>query len=140
MLQPSSVIGSHLCSAAPELPETADVARTAIATAIILVSRSRLFREFPRRRNASGCLDPATRKVKIMCSEPTGRGTMVKSTTDCGDAASPEVSRRAFLSTGAAGVVLAGAGAAEAQHVVPRNWDRSADVVVIGAGVAGLPA
>src|SRR5215471_15412541 len=75
-----------------------------------------------------------------MCAEPTGRGTMVKSTTDCGDAASPEVSRRAFLSAGAAGVVLAGAGAAEAQHVVPRNWDRSADVVVIGAGVAGLPA
>jgi len=65
---------------------------------------------------------------------------MVKSTTDCEGPASAEVSRRAFLSTGAAGVVLAGAGAAEAQGVAQRYWDRSADIVVIGAGVAGLPA
>ncbi len=51
------------------------------------------------------------------------------------------VSRRTFLSTGAAGAAaLASAGAAPAQAQVPIKWDRSADVVVIGAGVAGLPA
>jgi urocanate reductase len=56
--------------------------------------------------------------------------------------ASGEVSRRAFLSTGAAGVALAAAGAqeADAQIASQHKWDRSADVVVIGAGVAGLPA
>jgi FAD binding domain-containing protein len=67
---------------------------------------------------------------------------MVKNATDRGGAASGKVSRRAFLSTGAAGVALAGANAQEAnaQSVSQPNWDRSADVVVIGAGVAGLPA
>ncbi len=56
--------------------------------------------------------------------------------------AAGEVSRRAFLSTGAAGVALAAAGAQEAdgQIASQHKWDRSADVVVIGAGVAGLPA
>jgi urocanate reductase len=51
------------------------------------------------------------------------------------------VSRRAFLSTGAAGVgatALVGASANEAKAQV--KWDRSADVVVIGAGVSGLAA
>src|SRR5579864_1461573 len=54
----------------------------------------------------------------------------------------PDVSRRTFLSTGAAGAAaLAGAGTqAQAQGVAPIKWDRSADVVIIGAGVAGLPA
>src|SRR3984957_11602377 len=67
---------------------------------------------------------------------------MAKNATDRGGAASSKVSRRAFLSTGAAGVALAGANAPEAnsQSVSQPNWDRSADVVVIGAGVAGLPA
>jgi urocanate reductase len=51
------------------------------------------------------------------------------------------VSRRAFLSKGAAGVgaaALAGASTGEAN--AQTRWDLSADVVVIGAGVAGLPA
>jgi urocanate reductase len=55
--------------------------------------------------------------------------------------ANASVSRRAFLSKGAAGVgaaALAGAGANEAQ--AQAKWDLSADVVIIGAGVAGLPA
>jgi urocanate reductase len=61
---------------------------------------------------------------------------------DRGDAVSGEVSRRAFLSTGAAGVALAATRTQEAnaQSASQRKWDRSADVVVIGAGVAGLPA
>ena len=51
------------------------------------------------------------------------------------------VSRRAFISTGAAGAAaLAAARDASAQTNAPIKWDRSADVVVIGAGVAGLPA
>ena len=53
--------------------------------------------------------------------------------------ASASVSRRAFLSKGAAGVsaaALAGVGEAQAQV----KWDLSADVVVIGAGVSGLAA
>jgi succinate dehydrogenase/fumarate reductase flavoprotein subunit len=58
-----------------------------------------------------------------------------------GRAASGEVSRRSFMSAGATGVVLAAAGASEANaQGAPRHWDRSVDVVVIGAGVAGLPA
>jgi urocanate reductase len=67
---------------------------------------------------------------------------MGESATDRGGAAACGVSRRAFLSTSAAGVVLASASAreADAQSASQRNWDRSADVVVIGAGVAGLPA
>src|SRR5262245_20372390 len=67
---------------------------------------------------------------------------MGENATDRGDAASGEVSRRAFLSTGAAGVVLAAASGqeADARSASHRNWDRSADVVVIGAGVAGLSA
>src|SRR5260370_1733959 len=66
---------------------------------------------------------------------------MGKNATDRG-AASGEVSRRAFLSTGGAGVALAAGRTREAnaQSGSQRNWDRSAEVVVIGAGVAGLPA
>jgi succinate dehydrogenase/fumarate reductase flavoprotein subunit len=55
-----------------------------------------------------------------------------------------DVSRRSFLTKGAAGVgtaAIASAGIQEAaaQNGVPR-WDFTADVVVVGAGVAGLPA
>src|SRR6266481_2374167 len=52
------------------------------------------------------------------------------------------VSRRAFLSKGAAGVsaaALVGVGPNEAQAQAIK-WDLSADVVVIGAGVSGLAA
>ncbi|HEY6257643.1 MAG TPA: FAD-dependent oxidoreductase [Xanthobacteraceae bacterium] len=51
------------------------------------------------------------------------------------------VSRRAFLSKGAAGVgtaALVGVSANEAKAQI--KWDLSADVVVIGAGVSGLAA
>jgi urocanate reductase len=57
------------------------------------------------------------------------------------EGAPESVSRRAFLSKGAAGVgavALTGVGAQEAKAQV--KWDLSADVVIIGAGVAGLPA
>src|SRR5262245_16864097 len=51
------------------------------------------------------------------------------------------VSRRSFLTTGAAGVgAIAAAGPAAAQNGIPHHWDHAADIVVIGAGVAGLPA
>jgi len=56
-----------------------------------------------------------------------------------------QVSRRTFLSKGAAGVgavALTGVAAqdAGAQGAPAIKWDRSADVVIIGAGVAGLAA
>src|SRR4051812_21203656 len=58
-----------------------------------------------------------------------------------------EVSRRNFLSRGAAvgvgAVAIAGTGAQEAAAQNGNGaikWDYVADVVVIGAGVAGLPA
>jgi urocanate reductase len=51
------------------------------------------------------------------------------------------VSRRAFLSKGAAGVGAAAfVGVAANEAEAQARWDLSADVVVIGAGVAGLPA
>ncbi len=53
------------------------------------------------------------------------------------------VSRRAFLSKGAVGVgaaALAGVSAQDANAQAPINWDLTVDVVVIGAGVSGLPA
>ena len=51
------------------------------------------------------------------------------------------VSRRSFLATGAAGVgTIAAAAPAAAQNGIPATWDHAADIVVIGAGVAGLPA
>ncbi len=62
--------------------------------------------------------------------------------TDRGGTGCGKVSRRAFLSSGTTGMALAAVGAPQddAQGAQPRKWDRSADVVVIGAGVAGLPA
>src|SRR6202790_5329412 len=59
-----------------------------------------------------------------------------------GRQAAQAVSRRAFLSKGAAGVgvaALAGSAANEAAAQAVK-WDLSADVVVIGAGVSGLAA
>jgi succinate dehydrogenase/fumarate reductase flavoprotein subunit len=51
------------------------------------------------------------------------------------------VSRRAFLSKGTVGVgVAALVGANATQADAQARWDLSADVVIIGAGVAGLPA
>ncbi len=54
----------------------------------------------------------------------------------------PSVSRRHFLTTGAAGAgaaALVGTSAQDAEANTIK-WDRTVDVVVIGAGVAGLPA
>src|SRR6478672_456989 len=50
-----------------------------------------------------------------------------------------DVSRRSFLTTGAAGAVAVGVGATEAGAQAV-SWDQTADVVIVGAGVAGLPA
>src|SRR5262249_29570063 len=54
-----------------------------------------------------------------------------------------DVSRRSFLTKGAAAGVgaaaLTGTSAGEVS-VQPPRWDYAADVVVVGAGVAGLPA
>ena len=59
------------------------------------------------------------------------------------DGTPADVSRRSFLTQGAAAgvgvAVLTGGGTREAS-AQPTRWDYSADVVVIGAGVAGLPA
>ena len=52
--------------------------------------------------------------------------------------------RRAFLKGTAATATLAGAGAARTTAagttVVPARWDREADVVIIGSGIAGMCA
>ena len=55
--------------------------------------------------------------------------------------AKADLNRRAFLTTGAAGVgAVAMAGAATEANAQAIQWDQTADVVIIGAGVAGLPA
>src|SRR4051794_23551952 len=69
---------------------------------------------------------------------------MRKATTDrdLRDGTPEAVSRRSFLSKGAAGVgavALTGVAAPDAKAQAVK-WDRSADVVVIGAGVSGLAA
>ena len=52
-----------------------------------------------------------------------------------------DVSRRSFLSKSAAGAgAVALAGAATEASAQAINWDQTADVVIVGAGVAGLPA
>src|SRR5882724_5811562 len=54
-----------------------------------------------------------------------------------------DVSRRSFLTKGAAGVgvaAIAGVAAQPANAQADIRWDHTADVVVIGAGVSGLPA
>jgi urocanate reductase len=71
-------------------------------------------------------------------------GTQDRSTQDRNDknGAPPALSRRSFLSKGAAAGVgaaaLTGATATEAKAEI--KWDHTADVVIIGAGVAGLAA
>ena len=69
-----------------------------------------------------------------------GRAKYPKSATS----GAASVSRRGFLAKGAAAsvgaVAMTGTAAREAQAQNQIRWDRSADVVVIGAGVAGLPA
>jgi len=67
-----------------------------------------------------------------------GRNTADRDRTD---GAPESVSRRTFLSKGAVGVgavALTGVAAHEAQAQI--KWDRTVDVVVIGAGVSGLAA
>src|SRR5438067_1844684 len=60
-----------------------------------------------------------------------------------GNGTPADVSRRSFLTKGAAGVgaaamaTVAGQGASAQTDI---RWDHTADVVVIGAGVSGLPA
>src|SRR4051794_25971031 len=55
--------------------------------------------------------------------------------------AKADLNRRSFLTTGAAGVgAVAMAGTATEASAQAINWDQTADVVIIGAGVAGLPA
>jgi FAD binding domain-containing protein len=72
------------------------------------------------------------------------RSTQDPSTQDHNDknGAAPALSRRSFLSKGAAAGVgaaaLTGAAATEAKAEI--KWDHTADVVIIGAGVAGLAA
>ena len=51
-----------------------------------------------------------------------------------------DVNRRSFLTTGAAGAVAVGLGATEASAQSAVRWDMTADVVIVGAGVGGLPA
>src|SRR3954469_3538500 len=54
-----------------------------------------------------------------------------------------DVSRRSFLTKGAAGVgaaAMASVAAPPASAQTDIRWDHTADVVVIGAGVSGLPA
>src|SRR5215471_18199269 len=54
------------------------------------------------------------------------------------------VSRRKFIKEGAAigvgATALAGVGAQEAAAQNRVRWDRTADVVIVGAGASGLPA
>src|SRR6186713_1533071 len=49
-----------------------------------------------------------------------------------------DFSRRSILTAGAASAVAVAASEAQAQSAV--TWDQTADVVIVGAGVAGLPA
>ena len=55
-----------------------------------------------------------------------------------------DLSRRSFVKSGALGVgatALAGLGAQRAEAAaVPRHWDRTADVLIVGAGACGLSA
>src|SRR5215470_889554 len=55
-----------------------------------------------------------------------------------------KVSRRKFIKEGAAigvgATALVGVGAQEAAAQNRIRWDRSADVVIVGAGASGLPA
>jgi urocanate reductase len=91
---------------------------------------------------AKSRIEPKTRSVpeEVQVGEKSrdrGLGDNAQKET----AAAQSVSRRAFLSKGAAGAgaaAFAGIHANEAE--AQTTWDLSADVVVVGAGVAGLPA
>src|SRR5437588_11710285 len=67
-----------------------------------------------------------------------GKQTMAKKDEEL------NVSRRKFIKEGAAigvgATALAGVGAQEAAAQNRVRWDRSADVVIVGAGASGLPA
>src|SRR5215813_8983809 len=65
-----------------------------------------------------------------------GGRDMTKRTTDTA------VNRRTFLSKSAAGAGAVALGSTAAQETQAQSikWDQTADVVIIGAGVAGLPA
>src|SRR5687768_6262519 len=61
--------------------------------------------------------------------------------------AQPRLSRRTFVKRTAAGLGGVGAaalsqGAAPAAEAaeIPKRWDKAADVVIVGAGAAGIPA
>jgi hypothetical protein len=56
------------------------------------------------------------------------------------DRANPAFDRRSFLTTGAAAGAVAAMPTQSAQAADAINWDREADVVVIGAGAGGLVA
>src|SRR6202790_1378427 len=92
------------------------------------------------------CLDLAAHKVKD-CRQQTDKireeQQMGKNGIKRGPDRDPHaVSRRAFLSKGAAGVgaaALVGTSPNEAAAQAVK-WDLSADVVIIGAGVSGLAA
>src|SRR4029450_11449921 len=80
-------------------------------------------------------------------NRPYGRtpmSTRDQNTQDHNDknGAAPALSRRSFLSKGAAAGVGAAAltGATTTEAKAEIKWDYSADVVIIGAGVAGLAA
>src|SRR6185295_17284627 len=70
----------------------------------------------------------------------SGRITVDKQAQQPQPEAQIDVNRRSFLTTGAAGAVAAGIGATEASAQSATRWDMTADVVIVGAGVAGLPA
>jgi len=60
-----------------------------------------------------------------------------------GNGAPADPNRRSFLTKGAAGVgaiAMTGIAAQDANAQANIRWDQTADVVIIGAGVAGLPA
>ena len=75
--------------------------------------------------------------------EKMSGGTITCRSPQDDDGTPADVSRRSFLTQGAAAgvgvVALTGGGTREAS-ALPTRWDYSADIVVIGAGVAGLPA
>src|SRR5260370_40839290 len=54
------------------------------------------------------------------------------------------LSRRDFVKTGGAGVGAAALGGLAAEYAEaqgrPPHWDKQADIVIVGAGAAGLPA
>ena len=91
-------------------------------------------------------LDPAGGGFKMMPQQHNHWGGRIWASTRKrrGRRCAPvDVSRRSFLTTGAAGVgaaALTGIAAQDANAQAGIRWDHTADVVIVGAGVAGLPA